>query len=289
MLAFNHILCPIDFSESSYTALKYAIRFAKKFDARISLLSVVEDVPEYFSRLFEKEEKLYSRLDDLVKQTDWEGLDLPHTAVTDGSPFIKIIQHARDINADLIIIGAHGHEGQFKDVIIGSTAEKVIRKSPCPVLTVHDNAAGSDMIQRVLYPVDLSSTSKSIAADVAFIAETYSARVHILHVLHHPTAMLNEDLIQGIRREASREMELFLSDPVWKNVKLEPEICKGLPSAMILDVATSKKADLIIMTTHGRGIVPHLLIGSTAERVARHAPCSVLTIRPEDAVEFVLP
>ena len=140
----KRILVPIDFSEHSKNALTYAASFAKTFDAELLLVYVVEPTvyPADFGfgqvvpPAIEKEvrERGSKGLDQLVKQQIAVGVKA-RAIIRTGKPFLEIIDTAREQEIDLIIIATHGHTG-VEHILFGSTAEKVVRKAPCPVLVV---------------------------------------------------------------------------------------------------------------------------------------------------------
>jgi nucleotide-binding universal stress UspA family protein len=140
----RRILVPIDFSEHSKNALKYAVPFAEKFKASIDLIYVVEPTiyPADFSfgqiGFPNVEEELRTRgseeLDNLI--TKEIASKVPsRKIVRTGKPFYEINQYALEEKMSLIIIATHGHTG-MEHILFGSTAEKVVRKAPCPVLVV---------------------------------------------------------------------------------------------------------------------------------------------------------
>ena len=140
----QRILVPIDFSEHSKNALKYAIPFAQKFNASIDLIYVVEPTiyPADFSfgqiGFPNVEEELRTRgsneLENLMKKEIADKV-VSRKIVRTGKPFYEINQYALEENISLIIIATHGHSG-MEHILFGSTAEKVVRKAPCPVLVV---------------------------------------------------------------------------------------------------------------------------------------------------------
>ncbi len=143
-IRLRRILVPIDFSEFSKNALKYAIPFAQQFQASIDLLYVVEPAiyPADFSfgqvGFPNVEEELRKRgteeLENLMKKEI--GRRLPaRFSVRTGKPFYEINQYAKEEEVDLIVIATHGHSG-VEHILFGSTAEKVVRKAPCAVLVV---------------------------------------------------------------------------------------------------------------------------------------------------------
>lgn len=142
----KRILVPLDFSGKSRQALEYAVPLAEAFGGRIRLLHVVQLVPSLGASMPGGEvsfvavdeqphvEQANAHLRELAKQLLPPGLT-DKLVVRVGIPYDEIVQAADDIQADLIVITTHGHTG-IKHVLLGSTAERVIRHAPCPVLTV---------------------------------------------------------------------------------------------------------------------------------------------------------
>jgi nucleotide-binding universal stress UspA family protein len=148
--AISKILVPIDFSDYSKSALKYAVDFAKLFNAELFLIYVIEPViyPPDFSMGqiavpsvdLEMDKRALEELENLAKKQIPKELKT-RTMVKTGKPFIEIIDTATEMGADLIIIATHGHSG-VEHILFGSTAEKVVRKAPCPVLTLREPIKG---------------------------------------------------------------------------------------------------------------------------------------------------
>lgn len=146
------VLVPIDFSDYSKSALKYAVNFAKTFNAEIILVYVVEPViyPPDFSMgqiampsiTTEWDDRAKDELQKLAKSEINEIANVK-TIIKTGKPFVEIIETAKEENIDLIIIATHGHSG-VEHILFGSTAEKVVRKAPCPVLTLREPIKGFD-------------------------------------------------------------------------------------------------------------------------------------------------
>jgi universal stress protein A len=143
-LSLKKILVPIDFSEYSKKALKYAFRFAEQFGASLTLLYVVEPTvypadfsfgqvgfPNVEDELRKKgEEELHAMIAEMIKD------QVPAAAVVKtGLPFVEVTAYAAENDIDLIIVATHGHTG-VEHILFGSTAEKIVRKAPCPVLVV---------------------------------------------------------------------------------------------------------------------------------------------------------
>ncbi len=144
------ILVPIDFSDYSKNALKYAVQFSKNFSAKIYLVYVVEPViyPADFSMgqvaIPSMDIDLHERAEEELKNLaqNFISADIEvETLIKSGKPFVEINETAREKDVDLIIIATHGHSG-VEHILFGSTAEKVVRKAPCPVLTLREPIKG---------------------------------------------------------------------------------------------------------------------------------------------------
>jgi nucleotide-binding universal stress UspA family protein len=145
MIKMKKILFPTDFSEAALEASKYALSFARDFKSHLYVLHVVNEkifteglnlprvvsIDDLEKELMEEGRKRLKTLypAEEVKDLEWEGV------IRKGKPFLEIIRFAKENDIDLIVIGTHGRSG-FEHIIFGSTAEKVVRKAPCPVLSV---------------------------------------------------------------------------------------------------------------------------------------------------------
>jgi universal stress protein A len=147
MIDLHRILVPTEFSKQSQNALNYAVAFAQKFGAELYLLHVVQDLavfipdmitvaPPVVPTVKQLTDAVYVAFDRLIEENQLKGVGI-HREVREGSPFFEIIRFAREENMDLIILSTHGHTG-LTHMLLGSVTEKVVRKAPCPVLTVRD-------------------------------------------------------------------------------------------------------------------------------------------------------
>jgi len=147
MLTLKIVLVPTDFSDASESALRYGKAMAEKFGAALHVVHVMEDLlahawaaEVYVSSMpqlrdeIEKESRL--RLGALLTDAERKTLRA-ETALLAGNPFLEIIRYAKTHGVDLIVMGTHGR-GPIAHMLLGSVAEKVVRKSPCPVLTVRE-------------------------------------------------------------------------------------------------------------------------------------------------------
>lgn len=141
MIALKKILVPTDFSEPSQAALMYAKAFAETFHASLHLLHVIESPVIYGWEVYDPgpiresvEKNARERLVQVLTEEEREKFRV-QLATRNGSPFVEIVRYARDEEIDLIVMGTHGR-GAIAHMLLGSVAERIVRKAPCPVLTV---------------------------------------------------------------------------------------------------------------------------------------------------------
>jgi nucleotide-binding universal stress UspA family protein len=212
------------------------------------------------------------------------------TEVRTGKPFVELIAAARRWPADVIVVGTSPRgEGR----LLGSTADRVLRKSPVPVLVAKQR--WSTTPKTILIPTDFSSCAQQAAEEGVALAHGFGSRVVFMHVLEQhfiypPAYGTAPILMPPITPEALEpEWQEFLHPlPVGGGLVWEKRTSEGRAAETIVSVAQETNADLIVMGTHGRSALTHMLLGSVAERVVHTVPCSVLTIRP-DSLHFELP
>ncbi len=145
-MLFRKVLCPIDFSEHSLTALEVALKVVQQNDAALYLLNVApmpagaagfQPVPLDPYPIVEKDRR--EQLEKLAREQIPAAVRC-ETLVISGDPAERVLETARGVNADLIVMGTHGRKG-FGHLVLGSVAERVVRESPIPVLTTHSTAS----------------------------------------------------------------------------------------------------------------------------------------------------
>jgi len=145
MIKIQRILVPTDFSEFSQCALRYGCELAQRFSAQLHLLNVVEEIyplipdpgmtfPPPDTYVLETQEVAKKQIQTLPPDDLRGSLSIIREVVT-GVPFVEIVRYARENEIDMIVIGTHGRTG-LAHVLMGSVADKIVRKSSCPVLTV---------------------------------------------------------------------------------------------------------------------------------------------------------
>jgi nucleotide-binding universal stress UspA family protein len=282
------ILVPVDFSGPSELALKYATAFAARFGGKIALLHVIEfgrlvgELSELDTGLTAIPRRVEERLAMLASRSGEPAL-FDKVAVRTGRPFHEIGAAASELGCDLIVISTHGYTG-LDYVLLGGTAERVIRHAQCPVLVVRKEDWRAPEPQKILVPVDFSPASLDGLRYALGLARPFGANVTALHVVEllGPMARLEVDVHAHERklREAAKfrleELHLEVDEPA---SAFETVFREGTSYHEIVGMAQRGGFDLIIMASLGRSGLADVFLGSTAERVVRHAPCPVLVVR----------
>jgi nucleotide-binding universal stress UspA family protein len=136
-------------------------------------------------------------------------------------------------------------------------------------------------IHHLLTTTDFSAPATQAVTAAFELAQTFGAKLSLLHVIEVPVYAIEVALpLEDLERDARRELALLLPEAEAAHVDVTRLVAMGVPYQKIVETATAEQVDLIVMATHGRTGLSHLVLGSVAERVVRMAPCPVLTIRP---------
>ncbi len=213
-------------------------------------------------------------------------------ALRAGNAFDAITTAAREQAAELIVIATHGHTG-FERVLQGSTAERVVRHAPCPVLTIPARSKPKRTgkkpgvrLKKILVPLDFSGVAKDALPWATFLAARFGAELILTHVVEKfPInyllgSGLTNETIAPLIKQSEADLERIargVSKPI--GVKISAVVRNGSPYEAICEAARTLNADLIVLTTHGHTGLKKVWLGSTAERVVRHSPCPMLVVR----------
>ena len=286
MLSINRILCPIDLTEETDSALNYAIALSRAFSAKLYFCHCIESFAEVHGReIFTRmiEDAILRQLSEAVE--DHQPFE---AVVVEGEPTTAISQAAAERKIDLIVM--RSRRRPVAAALLGSTAEAVSRTAPCPVLIIHPNerdwiaeTTHEINLKRILVAHDFSNDAEVALQYATSLAQEYQAELHLLHVLLYALAPALTSLppsIEGDFQRATRQLHQALptETSLWCEVK--QAVLAGQPYREILSYAEENQIDLICMGVHGAGFSMRALFGSNADRVLRQAPCPVLIARP---------
>ncbi|MBW2422438.1 MAG: universal stress protein [Deltaproteobacteria bacterium] len=293
--SIRNIIVPTDFSELSEAAVRSAARLARGHDATIHLLHVVRlpfvhttydmNVPQSVWDGLRDEVRV--QMDGVCERLASEGLTRVERLISENlQPAEFIEQHARALEADLVVLATHGRRG-LAHAFLGSIAEKTLRTCPVPVLAVKQDGLPAEGVRRVLVAIDFSKHSDQAQALAASLARGCGASIDLLHVLEEaPEYAIRvtpqiAQLEAQARAQSAERLEAAAAELEKAGFSVRTHLQKGYPPDVITRKAKSCESDLIVMGTHGHRGFDRLSLGSVAERTLRLAPCSVLTTRVE--------
>jgi nucleotide-binding universal stress UspA family protein len=302
MIELKQILCPVDFSDFSRRALDHALGVARCYGSTVTALHVVSPAgavtpaPYYVGVdtappvvLPPIDRDLVARqVERLVSAEQVPGVRVDVLVEEAPDVYREILAQADRLKADLIVMGTHGRSG-FERLFLGSTAEKVLRKSRRAVMTVPPGAPdamprGPAPFTRILCPMDFSDSSKAAldyAASLAREGHGALAVVHVIEVLplyadFAPPAVVD---LEAWTRDAETRLRQMVGDAVRSSCVVQEVVVTGTPHREILSLATALNSDLIVMGVQGRNAADLFFFGSTTHHLVREAHCAVMTLR----------
>ncbi len=287
---FGKIIWTTDFSENAGASLPYAEEIASRFDADLVLVHVLLDIPlfyasfigdssAYLSAMEKAREEAYSELEGIARGLRNRGV-AARVVLLEGSPYTEITRFAEAEGADLIVTATRGLSG-LERVLVGSTAEKVVRNAPCPVLTVNEQPELPLKIKNILLLTDLSELSKKAFPSAVHLAGTLGAKLTLLHIME-PGVPLSKEDEKALADALIGVMDGLLKDTTGEEFRkgIEKVVLKASGAAEgVSRFCEENPVDLIVMATHGRTGLRKTLLGSVAEKILRSVEIPVLTVR----------
>lgn len=299
MAQLKSILFPTDFSVCAEHAKEYAFALAQNPKVPLHIVHVTETINFYAAGLDLPGAAVASTVESIGEQArhDLEraaefaqikGIEA-HTHLVSGSPRDEVVKLAEELDCGLIVIGTHGRSG-FSKLVFGSVCEKVVRHSHVPVLSIkhpeHEFVKEGTVteLKRILCPCDLTGFSNAGTALATALSERFGATIVFMHVIddrmNYPQfGPAEEPLISGNARPDALRALKEMADH-YTGMPTEIHVAVGVPHNEIARAVQEEDIDLVVMATHGRTGIAHALLGSTTEKVVRHAPCPVLTMQP---------
>ena len=270
------ILVPTDFSEHAYYALKVAAGIAKKNNGEIILLHMLElpheagdavgighELPEIM--LFKN--AAINKLEDLMDDEVLDGINVSEVVQFELA-FDGIMNISKKNNVDLIIMGSHG-ANRFKEMFVGSNAEKVVRNSEIPVLIIKKDQPNFN-VNKFVFASDFSDEIKKPFAKVVEFANKFDAELHVV-MINTPSSFKPTHLSEEIM---DKFVSGFNANKLFKHIYNDVNIESG-----VLNFANHVNADLIGMSTHGRKGLAHFFNGSISEDLVNHSVRPVITFK----------
>lgn len=285
----ERILLSTDGSNFSEGAVREGIRIAKKCGSKLTAISVIETNPEFEAlapQYLEKQEKTAREdLEAIRDRAKKEGIDCGYMVYNGEEAYKVVVSEAEKAKSSMIIMGRRGRTGLSR-LVMGSTTARVIGHAHCNVLVVP--RAAEIQFRTIVVATDGSRWSAAAASEAIGLAKRNGAALTIVSVV--PSEFLAPtDIDFGmVQREMIAEKEMHEAEKHAKAVKEAAQkegvtasafVMSGKPADAIVEAAKDKKADLVIVGSHGRTGLDKLLMGSVAERVIVLSPCAVLVVK----------
>ena len=288
------VVVATDFSEAAARAADWGAAIARAHGAHLTLVHAAwlpAPAPDYVAPEADFgggiQQAARARLEEEAARLGESGAEI-HPRLAVGSAVEAILDLCREIGADLLVAGARGHS-QLHNLLLGSTAERLVQQADCPVLTASDAAAPPPgRLAGILVPTDFGEDARRAAAVAAVLLRggEQRARLVLFHAYSLPIdygayglAPVSPAFLEESRIRAEADLEEQAALLRREGLAVEMVAAAGYPVESILAVAEEHRVDLIAMGTSGRTGAAHLLLGSTAERVVQRAGCPVLTLR----------
>jgi len=292
---YDTVLVPTDGSEHSVRAAEHGRYLAERFDATLHVLAVVD--VEAAAGVFDVglEEGFVDRLEEQGRaaidtvEAALDDVDQLETALVRGEPSAAILDYAAEQGVELIAMGTHGRTGLDR-YVTGSVTERVVRRAEVPVLTArateHSRLEGD--YEELLVPTDGSEPAAAAVEPGLAVAEATGARVHAVHVVDVGSVALSPEyttpgeLLDRLAAAGEAMVEDVAAQARERGLEVVTEVRKGRPARDLLAYADEAGVDLVAMGTAGRTGVGRYLLGSTTERVIRHAEMPVLAVNARE-------
>jgi nucleotide-binding universal stress UspA family protein len=293
---YDTVLVPTDGSSHSVRAAEHGLYLANEFDASVHVIHVADvqgasglfdagGVTEQFvTGLIEEGKSAIEATKAVINDRD-----SVTTAVIKGEPSEAILEYADEHGANLIAMGTHGRTGLDR-YIMGSVTERVVRLSDVPVLTVRatERSQMPSGYEEILVPTDGSEPAAAAVDHGLAIAGQTGARIHAVNIVdvgdiastpHYTPPM---DVIERLESEGEAATGRIAAQARDRGVDAITEVHEGFPVRDLLEYADEKDIDLIAMGTTGRTGLGRYLLGSTTERIIRHAEVPVFAVNARE-------
>jgi len=298
VIEFSRMLCPVDFSDPSRAALESALMLARWYRSTVHVPYVVQIAlpPAPFSTGSPLTLTPAQRDDALAHLAGFVAEcapgDVPvEPSVHIGSPVAEILRMARDLPADLIVLGTHGRGG-FEHLLMGSITERVLRKAACPVFTIRTGAHAQPHtppapFRNILCAVDFSPASLNALEHALSLAQESGGRLTLVHAEDWPFDVRTSEMFgadaaryqRQLHERAARELAATVPTEARTWCQIDERVIVGRPHEAILQTARDEAVELIVIGAHARKGLDLNVLGSTTDRVVREAACPVLTVR----------
>lgn len=295
---YDTVLVPTDGSDHAIRAAEHGYYMARRFDADVHVLNVVDvegaagmfDAGGVDDRFVGRLEREGERSVETVRAAIGDESAVT-TALVEGEPSDAILEYATANDADLIAMGTHGRTGVHR-YVAGSVTEAVVRRADVPVLTARatDRSRLAGDYRDILLPFDGSDPAEAAVDHALELATRTGGTVHAVHVVDPgliaaPADSASARIVDELEAAGESMTERIADRARDRGVDAATAVRNGVPASVLLDYADEHDVDLVAMGTAGRTGVNRYLLGSTTERIIRHAEVPVVAINARESVQ----
>jgi nucleotide-binding universal stress UspA family protein len=297
------VLVPLDGSQFAEHALPLAGAIARRTGARLHVVRVhrppppplaADDATIYLEADLAMRDAEQAYLDDVAERLRAEGLPEVVTELLDSPVAPAIADYARRKNVDLVAMTTHGR-GPLTRVWLGSVADQLIRTLTIPVLVIRPREGAPVPIpepgHRILLPLDGSPVGEAAVKPASVLARSLDLALTLVQVVEPPRAAVDgpavfplpwaDELLETRRRESKDYLEDVADRLRERGLRVDTVVTvRAAVAEAILELAQPEDVALVAMSTHGRGGIQRLLVGSVTDKVVRAAVKPVLVVRP---------
>ena len=285
------IVSAIDFSTFTDMIYSYSVALCKKYDAKLLLVHVTTELKtllEHSETALDVEALQAENIRDAQERLEERAKDLPlenEVIVGQGTPADMISRLASEQHADMVITATHGKAG-FKRILLGSVTEKLIKTLHCPLLVLPPQehelippAAFEIKLKKILVGCDFSPDSK-LAFDYGLsLAQEFQAELHLSHVIKPSLYKREREGINQLRDRLEKKLDGMVPEASRDWCTAKTALLDGEPYMALMDYAREQEMDMIVLGIRGHTLLEKLLVGSTTDRLIRHASIPVLAVR----------
>jgi nucleotide-binding universal stress UspA family protein len=285
------IICAIDFSNFTDTILSYSVALCKKYNAKLFLIHVTVDVRtllEHNETALDLEALQKSNIRDAQDLLENTAKDLTvenEIIIRQGTPADAISRFASEQKADMVITATHGKSG-FKRFLLGSVTEKLMKNLHCPllILPMHGNdvrsPAGFEMkLKKILVGCDFSPDSKLAVDCCLSLAQEFQAELYLLHVIKPSLYKDEREKLDKLYNELDGQLNDMVPEACRDWCIAKTTLLEGEPYLELTNYANEHDIDLVVLGIRGHTLFEKLLVGSTTDRLIRHASFPVFVVR----------
>ncbi len=275
---YDRMLVPTDGSDAAVAAAKAAFALARRFDADLYAIHVLESS----SADLEYGEQLVAAIAEAAVEVGVE--TATDVVYRKGSVPETLIASVEEHDIDCIVMGTHGRTA-VREYVLGSVAERTLREAPVPVVTVHEDTVVTGKINRVLVPTDGSECAAAAIDHASTFAEEVEASLHLAHVVDSDVGGEDGDVYDALESTGQDALEAGIEAAHRAAIsEVEASLLSGRPHEAIRAYVEENDIDYVFMGTHGRTGVSRYLLGSVTERVVRLVERPVVSVkdRPPD-------